>query len=949
MKNLLLCLLLFLQSLFLFASRTVKVTPIPTLPQLPVSAIHRIFQDSQGYMWYGTVNGLCQDDGYRLRIFRSDINTGNIIGNNIIQSIAEDDKGRIWFGCDQGVYILNKQNNQIIPLHPEKLAHKFVAQIYHTSDGMMWITAGNELLRYNTEGHFMKAYPLRDYDGNPSRVTGFCESRQKEILITIRKGTICRYDKKQDRFVSYANPPAKRNPTCIIQDNTQDYFWIGTAEDGVILFNPSASRDSVFTYSPLPVNSMGEKEGNILYMVQDNVEGWLWMTTRSDLISMKYDEKTHQLQQTSFRLPASGRMLNEIYKDKQGALWVASFDGESFLVHFIEEAPKEYRLPALKKHTTFQPAIMALCDGGERTFWISQERTGLGLYDLNKDLVSFYTDFTSLSSLPLSAVKQISPSRREGYVWVIPENHNFAYGFSRKGMRMQLERTIRLNAIHSNFTKIYEDSQELLWIGTHSGLYTYNLAEEESKIICDTLGSVSSIKEDKDGIIYVSTLDKGIYQVTNKKHYTRLTSPASVTCLAIAEDGTLWAGTQEGGIYALNPKTGDITDHTQLCGLNGDIINQLAIDSYGHLWIDMNQKLTEYNPDNHSFSTYLTTDGSLLLHRFIPTALCEGNDRKIYFGGIPGICAVTPSGRLDQKSGETQTRITGLYAMGKEKQEEDGKLILQPEEYDLQIFFSSLNYLNARKIRYAYRLSGLEEHWNYTTNGQNAAIYKHLPKGNYTFEIKATDDHGIWSNQITQLSIKRLPAFYETQWAITIYILLIIGCLTGGIIFYIRRIKQKNEELYADSTELMKIRNYLVAPETSSEAENLNPKFATLNKILLQKVTKTIKENLEEPTFDVNRLAEEVGVSRSTLTRKVKAMTGLTPLEYIRHIKMQQARFLLEDPNSTVSEVALTLGYLNRKHFTACFKEEFGITPSEYHKQASKEGDDLRQKRDANE
>lgn len=121
MKKLLLLLILFLQCFCLFPARTVKVTPILTLPQLPVSAIHRIFQDSQGYMWYGTVNGLCQDDGYRLRIFRSDINAGKIMENNIIQSIAEDAKGRIWFGCDQGAYILNKQDGRITPLDPERL------------------------------------------------------------------------------------------------------------------------------------------------------------------------------------------------------------------------------------------------------------------------------------------------------------------------------------------------------------------------------------------------------------------------------------------------------------------------------------------------------------------------------------------------------------------------------------------------------------------------------------------------------------------------------------------------------------------------------------------------------------------------------------------------------------------------------------------------------------
>lgn len=226
----------------------------------------------------------------------------------------------------------------------------------------------------------------------------------------------------------------------------------------------------------------------------------------------------------------------------------------------------------------------------------------------------------------------------------------------------------------------------------------------------------------------------------------KIPSSLSITCLSVQEDSLIWIGTQEGGVYALNPQTGKLTDHTRLCGLNGNIVNQLEFDVYGHLWIDTNQKLIEYNPKNHSFSTYLTTDNSMLLRRFIPTAICKGDDGRIYFGGIPGICAVTPSARLDQDSKNIPTFITGVYVMGKPIAN-GNSLTLQPDEYDLDIHFSSLDYLNARKIRYAYRLAGLDKEWNYTTVGQHTVSYKHLPHGNYVFEVKATDGYGIWSEK----------------------------------------------------------------------------------------------------------------------------------------------------------------------------------------------------------
>lgn len=220
------------------------------------------------------------------------------------------------------------------------------------------------------------------------------------------------------------------------------------------------------------------------------------------------------------------------------------------------------------------------------------------------------------------------------------------------------------------------------------------------------------------------------------------------------------------------------------------------------------------------------------------------------------------------------------------------------------------------------------------------ASYKHLPKGNYVFEVKATDGYGVWSDKITRIHIKRLPAFYQTGWAITLYLFLALGGIYAGVRFYLRRMKRKSEELYADSTELMKMRSYLNdnQQDVHPEVQISDREFANLDKMLLDNILKAVEDNLSEPDFDVQHLAEKVNMSRSTLTRKLKAITGLTPLEYIRRVKMQHACRMLKDSHTTVNEVALALGYYNRKYFTACFKEEYGLTPSEYQKKQEQEG-----------
>jgi AraC-like DNA-binding protein len=400
----------------------------------------------------------------------------------------------------------------------------------------------------------------------------------------------------------------------------------------------------------------------------------------------------------------------------------------------------------------------------------------------------------------------------------------------------------------------------------------------------------------------------------------------------------LWLGTEEGTVLSFQPKTDEWKDFGGICGTNGDQVNQVLVDVFNHVWIDMNQKIIEFNPRNGSFRTYLTTDEGMLLWRLIPTAICKGKDGSIYFGGIPGICSVTPSNRLESGAHPIKTFITNVTSMGHsfmfgEKTKEGGSLsaiVLEPDDRYIKIYFSSLNHRFAHKIRYAYRLKGVDRDWVYTANGANSAFYNQIPKGDHLFQVKATDENGLWSDEVTEFTIHRLPAFYETWWAYLIYITAIVCLLLAVLSWYAKKIKRKSNEMWADSAEMMKIRGYLDSEVNLPDAES-----AQLDKLLLDKAIKTVEGHLTEPDFDVTALAEAMNMSRSTLTRKLKTITGRTPLEFIRNIKMKHACRLLEDKSRSVSEVSVALGYFNRKYFTACFKEEFGMTPSEYQKSLS--------------
>ncbi|MDR2534097.1 MAG: helix-turn-helix domain-containing protein [Tannerellaceae bacterium] len=927
--------------------QTISVQTIPTLGQLPVNAIHRIFQDSEGYIWYGTVNGLCRDDGYRIHVFRSDINTPGLLDNNLIECITEDCCGKIWFGTDKGAYILDKKDYSIRPLDPERLKGRFIYRADPDPDGYVWISISGRLLKYSASGELAGEYHLRN-DGGDAFAGGFCRTDSGEIYITLSSGPICRLDTATDAFVPFPAQGLKRlNPNNLYKDEKRRCFWVPMWRDGIARFDPQAGPDSMYVYQPMPLNAKGEENGIILYLAQDNDLGYLWCTTGDNLTAFEPDASgTLRQVDVSALLPPANRMLNDIIKDRYGNLWVAAFDQPSFIIRFIKDIPLNYPLPAIRRRVNGNPAVMSLVDGGDGIFWISQERTGVFLYDINSNRQACYLDFPATAQLPLHTVKQMCPaSAVPGGAWISPENSRQVYLMARRGMAMEPVDAVSLDAGPGAGTVqyIFEDPSLNLWIGTSNGLYSYNPETKTVKAVTGSLGFVSGITCSPSGAIWACSAGSGIHKISaGGQVEASYPFPHAFSSITVTSNGDLWLGSEEGGVYAFYPREARLENFSRACDMNGDQVNRVVADVFNHIWISTNQKLVEFNPRNKSFYNYLASDETMLLHRLIPTSATVGRDSRIYFGGIPGMMSVAPSNRLESEAREARATVTNVKVAGRslifggcKPHNSLSAIRLSPGDSHIEIEFSSLNHCAAGKIRYAYKLGGVDAGWNYPPAGQNTAHYNRLPQGSYPFEVKATDENGLWSPQVSTLMIRRLPAFYETWQACVIYALTAAAIAALCILLYIRRRERRNRELWSDSEEMVKMRRYLKAELSPADLE-----FAQLDRLLLEKATRTVEAGMAEPEFDVTRMARSMNMSASTLSRKLKAITGLTPLNFIRNIKMQHACRLLRETDLNISEVSLTLGYFNRKNFSASFKEEFGVTPSEYKKREAEKRKD---------
>lgn len=918
---------------------------ISTLKQLPVNAVHRIFQDSEGYIWYGTVDGLCRDDGYSVCVFRSDMFTPGIINDNLILCIKEDKQHKIWFGTSKGAYILDKKDYQIRPVDRERLKDKYIDKIERTSDGTMWVAIAGQLLHYHADGTLIKSYGLR-YKGINQVIGGFCQGRDGTIILTFFNDDVYRLDKKTDKIIPFPKRKEKDiRGAYIFQDAILPYYWIATWGNGIIRFDPYAKDiNNMYVDQPTPITTCGQADGTVLYAVQDSHNGWLWCTTKKDIMAFARDGDG-MLRQMDLNtlIPCTNKMLNDIISDRYGNLWVSAFDRPSFTLSFSDRKPALYPLSSLQKQVSYPPAIMALSDAGNGLMWISQERVGLFLYNLQTNAVSNYTEFNSTRDITDEIRIMCSSSKGNG-IWVAPDKVKDVYRISRNGMKMQLTTTITMppDLIPGSIRCLLETrSSNALWMGGLSGLFVYDLRKGTLRTVTRECGIIMGLAEDGNGNIWFCSSDQGLYRYSPDGTIQHIYGKKRLTGIAINNDGDLWLSTEYGELLKYNPHSKEMTDYTKLCGLNGNQVNRIVTDMYNHIWIDTNNKVIEFNPHNGSYKTYLTSDdGAQQLWRLIPTTSCVANDGRIFFGGIPGIMAVTPSARLERDARPVNVTITNVKVMnrsilfGENKYDQSpAKITIDHHDRNIEIAFSTLDQCHAAETRYAYRLKGVDNEWIYLRDGENTARYNHLQKGTYTFQVRATDENGLWSRHITELTIKRLPAFYESWFAYTIYFCLIAFAITYSIIRYRRRLEKKNNELWADSKEMIRMRDYLDNKHHSEKDEALR-----LDKMIIDKAVDAVEQNITDSDFDVNKLSAIMNMSRSTFSRKLKSITGQTPLEFIRKIKMRKACHLLSNKDKSITEVATYLGYYDRKYFTACFKEEFGMTPSEYQKQQCGKG-----------
>ena len=473
---------------------------------------------------------------------------------------------------------------------------------------------------------------------------------------------------------------------------------------------------------------------------------------------------------------------------------------------------QNYSFPSIREKTGFITNIKNIYEDGDGDLWIDQNRWGVGIFNPGTNKLQLYTDIPSLKNVPnLRNISCIISVPLLNEIWLGSEYYPEIYRVKKEKDRIELLGTLNLSNYADNpgFPRIfYEDSKHNLWVVTTKGIL---VKPEKEKNLQDTKFpsmDITGIGEGKDGTLWIGTRKQGVYNAIvssnltfEKKGLKNLTTQTdklvsdNIGAICIDDNGLVWMGSLDGDVFTYDPRTKKVENLSNMFDMLEEGIFNIITDQLGHIWISTNKRVIEYDPKNGGIMDYSTMD-DVMVNSFMPNSYLKTRSGKILYGGNKGISVFTPYEHLSDnprriRSMVADVKIDGVSSL-LEKDNQRFNLRSQTISFDagdknIEIDFSSLNYAFPDKIKYAYKMEGVDDDWVYVRGDRQFAFYNQLPKGKRTFYLKTTDTNGLWSNYIAEIQVSKEPAFYETWWAYMFYVVLVILSL---YLFY-RRMKRR--------------------------------------------------------------------------------------------------------------------------------------------------------------
>ncbi len=870
--------------------REAKFKRIESNAQLSNLNIACISQDSKGFLWVGTSDGLNRFDGYEFKTYRNIENDSNSLVKNTIQTIFEDSYGTLWTSTiNSGLHFYDRATDAFHRIPKFSQRHCQIFRITEDSNHNLWIggainayafvamrdhqkgtweefklfpavegiysiiqSAENEYwLGSQADGLFLwnkKTNHLRQYQHDPNNPNSLPGNFVREIVQDARgnlwlgthDGGLCKFEIKNNSYTNFTiHSKAKTTiPSNTIRSMCWDgnYLWIGTENGGLSKMDMTTGMLTNYLYNNSDPNSI---INNSIWSVYKDRQGRIWVGSfaRGLCVLDALEDKIPLLD-----ISMDGDLVNAIVIDSKNRMWIGTEDG---LVLRDKTGSYRFRSDPENKSTISSNAINCIFEDRKHRVWIGVWNGGINRFVENSKSFVRYLPDSKTKTLTNADVFSITEYSKTGELLLstfgglnilkdeqagIFEN---PFKYPSEGDQIQ-------------FT-LLEDSKHNIWVGARSGLSLYSLENKTTKRI-DILGDTTRVSD-------------------------------QINCIYEDHKATLWIGSS-GGLHQMISPTKFIT-YTTKDGLPVNFVQGILEDAKGNLWLGTTKGLTFFNTVTKTFKTFDKSDG-LLSAELRRKSFFKSKEGQLFIGGN-GINSFFPDSIFSNPY-KPSVYITDLKIFNRTitPKTSDGILkddIAVTKEIYLnhsQTFFSlhyvGINFTSSYKNEYAYKLEGFDKDW-VKVGTQRFATFTNLDPGTYTFKVRASNNDGLWNEDGASLIIHVLPPWWKTWW---FRVLSSIGLGTAFVLIIVLRtkriervnrileetvdqktkqIREQNQKLKEQSEELASQYEELVQSqeETSTQRDLLSQQNRAL-----QESQKTIEKQNENLELEVAKRTKEL-------------------------------------------------------------------------------------------
>lgn len=884
------------------AAQDFMLRSLPTQRLLPSASIHCLFQDSEGYIWYGTdEGGLCRDNGYQIDVLRPS-QTRRRRETSRISCIAEDTFGNILFGTADGLFAVSKRDYSVERVELDS-STTCIEALFTDSQGDTWIGVKGRVYKRNPKGEtsFVSQSQIQ---GRAASIASFFEDKAGNLFVLQwGGGLLCR----KTGTVSFQSLdwPLKATPLQMIEDPQEHCYWVLTSGAGI----QQMELDGKHIELTAQTATLGHDRQSIgLSMLRNSRNGLFWVTTLDNLYVYSLGANG-QLQPYSFSdyLPAGSKILDQLMESREGDIYVAGYTPHTFIISPAQHDLRRVTADAIRRQTGFPVLADRAVYDGTRYIWIWQGRQGLMLYDREGD---------QAQPAPRKYDRTLQHSS-EGGIWASSGRTLFHVWHDGNNVHENEMTQVDEN---EHICCLLEHERQTLYIATNRQLYCLALAGRHLKALAELPEQPSDMCIDRQGNLYLALGTGGLYRVTRGGQGQRLDElDENLISVCAMPDGSLWASTFEGNVYHYDVAKGAMTREPLLCGTAA--VKCIRVDGLGHVWTLTDQKVTEFSPQNQAFRTLRNTDPFVDVSYFYSLENIDAT--HVGVDGAGALIEVQSSGELTgQAANGIVPRLASFVICGETRFVGQGQtqVALAADEEDLTLQLTTLDHLHAANVSFAYLLEGITRGWVFLPQGTNSILLTNLPHGDFRLHVMATDRYGCWSQPVQVVTLSRAAHWYETWWAYLIYI-----CLAIAVVYAIWRLERRIHLL----RRLIKRRQEVRLDEIEMKREDIDALKRDAD--LLHKAIAKIEEHLADADYNVQMLSDDLCMSRITLYRRIQELTGQSPTDFIRDIRLKKAaQLLLQSPDATIADIARKVGFSTPKYFSRCFREKFGQLPTEY-------------------